>query len=163
MGYINFALNDPFEDLSFRVKWDGRYISGVSKVSALSRSTEVVEHRDGANPAASSKSPGRTAYMAITLERPRTFDTAFEDWAKTVQGFYPESTPVSRAGFRKDIVIELYNEADQKVMAFNVYRCWPSRYEALSALDANATAIVVEQLTLEHEGWGRDVSVIAPA
>jgi len=64
--------------------------------------------------------------------------------------------------FRKDIVIELLNEAGQVMMAFMVYRCWPSRYSALQDLDANSQDIAIESLTLEYEGWERDYSVVEP-
>ena len=64
--------------------------------------------------------------------------------------------------FRKDIIIELYNEAGQLVRAYNVYRCWPSEYRALPDLAANGQAVAIERLKLENEGWERDTSVVEP-
>lgn len=154
-------MADPFEDFNFRVKWDGKFIPGVSKVSALVRSSEVVEHREGGS-TISIKLPGQMKYDPITLERARTSDTAFEDWANLVPGALSGGGVVG-AGFRKDVLIDLLDGAGRLVMAYKVFHCWPSRYETLSALNANESEDVIEQLTLEHDGWERDTSVVAPA
>jgi phage tail-like protein len=155
---------DPYKNFKFRVKWDGRYVAGVSKVSALKRTTEVVKHRDGGDPSSSRKSPGRTEYDPITLERGVTHDPEFEAWANRVwsvgSGLGAE---VSLRNFRKDIIIEMYNEAGQKVLAFQVFRCWVSEYQATPDLDANANAVAIQHIKLENEGWERDVQVVEPA
>jgi phage tail-like protein len=160
---VNPTRFDPYKQFKFRVKWDGRYVAGVSKVSALKRTTEVVEHREGGDPSSSRKSPGRTQFDAVTLERGVTQDTDFEAWANKVwklgAGLGAE---VSLADFRKDIVIELLNEAGQVVHAYKVYRCWPSDYVALSDLDADEASVAFESLTLQNEGWERDTSVVEP-
>ena len=78
---VNPQRFDPYKNFKFRVKWDGRYVAGVSKVSMLKRTTEVVKHREGGDPSTRRKSPGRTEYDAITLERGVTHDVAFEQWA----------------------------------------------------------------------------------
>ena len=120
---VNPTRHDPYQNIKFRVKWDGAYVAGVSKVSGLKRSTEVVEHREGGDPSTSRKSPGRTQFDAITLERGLTQDLAFANWANKVWtlGGNPE---VALADFRKDIVIDFYNEADQLVISYKVHRCW---------------------------------------
>ncbi|MGK4004464.1 phage tail protein [Sorangium sp. So ce1036] len=160
---VNTQRFDPYKNFKFRVKWDGRYVAGVSKVSALKRTTDVVEHRSGGDPSSAHKSPGQTKWEAITLERGVTHDTAFEQWAAKVwrlgAGLGAE---VSLADFRKDILIEVYNEAGQVVLAYKVYRCWVSEYQALPELDASANAVAIQSLKLEHEGWERDVSVVEP-
>src|SRR6266550_6574872 len=84
---VNATRVDPYKNFKFRVKWDGRYVAGVSSVSALRRTTEVVEHREGGDPSSMHKSPGRTTYDAITLERGVTHDTEFEQWANKVWNF----------------------------------------------------------------------------
>ncbi len=154
---------DPYKNFKFRVKWDGRYVAGISKVGALKRTTEMVEHREGGDPSTSHKSPGRTKYDAITLERGVTYDLAFEQWANKVwmlgAGLGSE---VSLKDFRKDIIIEVYNEAGQKVLAYNVYRCWVSEWQALPDLDANANAVAIQHIKLENEGWERDYEVTEP-
>jgi len=164
---VEFPVNptrlDPYKDFKFRVKWDGRYVAGISKMSALRRTTEVVEHREGGDPSASHKSPGQTKYDAITLERGLTQDREFEAWANLVwklgAGLGSET---SLANFRKDVYIELYNEAGQPVLAYKVYRAWVSEYVALPALDAQANAVAIEHIKLENEGWERDTVVTEP-
>jgi phage tail-like protein len=146
------------------VKWDGRYVAGVSKVSALKRSTEVVEHREGGDPSSSRKSPGRTKYEAITLERGVTHDPEFERWANKVWNFGSGlGAEVSLKDFRKDLIIEVYNEAGQAALAYKVYRCWPSDFQTVSDLDANANAVAIQTLKLENEGWERDYEVTEPS
>ena len=161
---VNANRFDPNKNFKFRVKWDGRYVAGVSKVGALKRSTEMVEHREGGDPSTSRKSPGRTKYEAITLERGVTHDLEFERWANKVWNFGSGlGSEVSLSDFRKDIIIELYNEAGQKVIAYNVFRCWVSDYQASPDLDANANAIAIQTIKLENEGWERDLSVVEPS
>jgi phage tail-like protein len=161
---VNATRFDPYKNFKFRVKWDGRYVAGVSKVGALKRSTEMVEHREGGDPSTSRKSPGRTKYEAITLERGVTHDLEFERWANKVWNFGAGlGSEVSLKDFRKDISIELYNEAGQKVLAYNVFRCWVSEFQSLPDLDANANAIAIQTMKLENEGWERDVSVVEPS
>ena len=160
---VNVGRTDPYKNMKFRVKWDGRYVAGVSKVSALKRTTEVVEHRDGGDPSSSSRSPGRTKYEAITLERGVTHDTEFEKWANKVWNYGSGmGAEVSLADFRKDIIIEVYNEAGQLVIAYKVYRCWVSEYQALPDLDASASAVAIERIVLQNEGWERDYEVTEP-
>jgi phage tail-like protein len=162
-----FSVNpnrfDPYKNFKFRVKWDGRYVAGVSKVSALKRSTEVVEHREGGDPSTSRKSPGRTKYEPITLERGVTHDLEFEAWANKVWDFGAGAgAEVSLADFRKDIILDVFNEAGQKVISYKIYRCWVSEYQALPDLDANANAVAIQSLKLENEGWERDTEVTEP-
>lgn len=160
---VNTNRFDPYKNFKFRVKWDGQYVAGVSKVGGLKRTTEVVKHREGGDPSSTRKSPGRTEYEAITLERGVTHDVEFERWANKIWNFQGGSgTEVSLKDFRKDLIIEVYNEADQKVLAYNVYRCWVSEYQALPDLDANANAVAIQHIKLENEGWERDYSVVEP-
>jgi phage tail-like protein len=160
---VNPTRFDPYKNFKFRVKWDGKYVAGVSKISVLKRATEVVTHREGGDPSTSRKSPGQTEFEAITLERGLTEDHAFEDWANLVWKLGAAAGSESSLNeMRKDIYIELYNEAGQLVRAYTVYRCWPSSYQALPDLDANATAVALEQMVLENEGWERDTSVTEP-
>jgi phage tail-like protein len=161
---VNPNRFDPYKNFKFRVRWDGRYVAGVSKVSALKRSSELVEHRDGGNPNTTNKSPGRTKYEAVTLERGVTHDTEFEKWANKVWNFGSGlGSETSLKDFRKDITIEVYNEAGQKVLAYNIFRCWVAEYQALPDLDANANAVAIQTLKLENEGWERDYDVTEPA
>jgi len=154
---------DPYKNFKFRVKWDGRYVAGVSKVSALKRTTEVVKFRDGGDPSTSRKSPGRSEFDAITLERGVTHDTDFEAWASKVwQLGAGLGAEVSLKDFRKDVIIDFYNEAGQLAISYKVYRCWVSEYQALPDLDSNANAVALQHIKLENEGWERDLSVTEP-
>ena len=161
---VNAQRFDPYKNFKFRVKWDGKYVAGVSKVGALKRTTEVVKNREGGDPSTTRKSPGRTEYDAITLERGVTHDPEFERWANKVWNLGAGlGAEVSLKDFRKDIVIEFYNEAGQLVLAYKVFRCWVSEYQALPELDADSGAIAIEYIKLENEGWERDLSVAEPA
>jgi phage tail-like protein len=161
---VNPQRFDPYKNFKFRVKWDGRFVAGVSKVGALKRSTELVEHREGGDPSTSRKSPGRNKFEAITLERGVTHDTEFEKWANKVWNFGSGlGSEVSLKDFRKDIIIELYNEAGQLAIAYKVFRCWVSEFQALPDLDANANAIAIQHIKLENEGWERDYEVAEPS
>jgi phage tail-like protein len=160
---VNAQRFDPYKNFKFRVKWDNKYVAGISKVSALKRTTEVVKHREGGDPSTSRKSPGRTEFEAITLERGVTHDKEFEQWANKIWNFGAGlGSEVALADFRKDLIIEVYNEAGQLALAYKVLRCWVSEFQSLPDLDANANAIAIQHLKLENEGWERDLAVAEP-
>src|SRR5436305_762602 len=160
---VNSYRFDPYKNFKFRVKWDGNYVAAVSKVSALKRTTEVVEHREGGDPSSARKSPGRTKFEPITMERGVTHDSEFEKWANKVWNYGSGlGAEVSLKDFRKDLIIEMYNEAGQVVLAYKVYRCWPSEYQAQPDLDANANAVAIQHIKLENAGWERDYEVAEP-
>ena len=170
---MEFTVNpqrfDPYKNFKFRVKWDGKYVAGISKFGALKRTTEVVTHREGGDPSTSRKSPGRTEYEAIMLERGVTHDLEFEKWASKVWNFKnaqagaeQRTQEVSLEDFRKNIIIDVFNEAGQKAISYKIYRCWVSEYQALPELDANANAVAIQQIKLENEGWERDEEVKEP-
>jgi phage tail-like protein len=161
---VNTERFDPYKNFKFRVKWDGRYVAGVSKVSALKRTTDVVRHREGGDPSSDRKSPGRTQFEAITLERGVTHDTEFEKWANKVWNFGSAlGGEVSLKDFRKDIIVDFFNEAGQLALSYKVYRCWVSEYQSLPELDGNANAVAIQTLKLENEGWERDYDVAEPS
>lgn len=165
---VQFPANpmrvDPYKNFKFRVRWEGRYVAGISKVSALKRSTEVIKWREGGDPSSSRVSPGQSSFDPITLERGVTQDLEFQAWARLVWNFGAAlGAEVSLANFRRNITIEFYNEAGQLAIAYNVYRCWPSSYQALPDLDASANAVAIQSLVLQHEGWERDAGVEEPA
>ena len=160
---VNAQRFDPYKNFKFKVKWDGKYVAGISKVSALKRTTEVVKHREGGDPSSSRKSPGRTEYDAITLERGVTHDKDFEQWANRVWNFGAGlGSETSLADFRKDIILELYNEAGQRVIGYKIFRCWVSEFQAEADLDANANAVLIQNIKVENEGWERDTDVTEP-
>jgi phage tail-like protein len=161
---VNSQRKDPYKNFKFKVKWDGNYVAGVSKVGALKRTTEVVVHREGGDPSTQHVSPGKTKYEPITLERGVTHDKEFEQWANKVWNYGAGlGAEVSLKDFRKDIIIEVYNEAGQLAIAYKVYRCWVSEFQALPDLDANANAVAIQHIKLENEGWERDYEVHEPS
>jgi len=160
---VNPGRFDPYKNFKFRVKWDGRYVAGISKVGALKRTTEVVEHREGGDPSTGRKSPGRSKFEAITLERGVTHDPDFENWANKVWDFGAGAgAESSLADFRKDVILDVFNEAGQKAISYKIYRCWVSEFQALPDLDANANAVAIQTIKLENEGWERDADVTEP-
>jgi len=161
---VNPQRFDPYKNFKFRVKWDGRYVAGISKVGPLKRTTEVVQHREGGDPSTTRKSPGRTTFDPITLERGVTHDVEFERWANKVWNFGAGlGAETSLADFRKDITVEVYNEAGQLALAYHVFRCWVSEFQAVPDLDANANAVAIQHIRLENEGWERDTAVTEPS
>jgi phage tail-like protein len=160
---VNAARHDPYKNFKFQVSFDSKVVAGISKVSGLKRMTEVVKHRSGGDPSTSYKSPGRTEYEAITLERGVTHDDEFEKWANLVWNFAGGSgKEVALKAFRKELTIDVLNEAGQPVLRYHVHRCWVSEYQASSDLDANANAVLIQHLKLENEGWERDDGLPEP-
>ena len=160
---VNPLRFDPYKNFKFRVKWDGRYVAGISKVSSFKRTTEEVEHREGGDPSTSRKSPGRNKFDPVTLERGVTHDLEFEVWANKVWNFGAgPGSESSLADFRKDVILDVFNEAGQKAISYKIFRCWVSEYQALPDLDANANAVAIQHIKLENEGWERDESVTEP-
>ncbi|HLL64855.1 MAG TPA: phage tail protein [Micromonosporaceae bacterium] len=156
---VNAQRYDPYKTFMFRVKWDGEYVAGLSKMSALKRTTTPVVHRDGADPSRERKSPGVTKYEAVTLERGVTHDAKFEAWANLVHSV---ENPISLAKFRKDLIVDVFNEAGQKVLSYTLERCWVSEFQALPAMDAANAAVAIESVKVELENWKRDASVTEP-
>lgn len=157
---VNTTRIDPYKNFKFRVRWDGQVVAGVSKVSALKRTTEVVSHREGGESFSTPRhSPASSKFDPITLERGVTFAPEFEAWANLVYSTEGDGA-VSLANFRKNISIELLNLQGTVVKRYNVFRCWVSEYTALPELDANANAIAFEMLVLQNEGFERDESVV---
>ena len=152
---------DPYKGFKFRVVWDGRPVAGVTGVSGLRRTTEVVEYREGGDASTVHKIPGRTKYDPITLERGVTQDLEFENWANQVRSVSADAA-TSLQDFRRDVLIELYNERGTLAVRWKVFRCWVSAFAAIAELDASGSAIAIERLTLENEGWERDLGVPAP-
>ena len=158
---VNTHRFDPYRTFKFRVKIDNQYVAGLNKCSALRRTTEVTQWREGGDPSASRQLPGKTSFEAVTLEAGVTHDTTFEAWANLVHNFQGDAAG-SLKSFRKDVILDVYNEAGQKVISYKLFRCWVSEYQALPELDATANAVAIQHIKLENEGWERDTSVTEP-
>jgi phage tail-like protein len=153
---VNPRRRDPYKNFKFRVKWDGRYVAGVTNIGGLHRTIEAVRNRGSGSPIANAKSPDRSGHGAITFERGLTHDAEFERWASNMansgSGRHPAA---SLDDFRKEVIVELYNEAGQLAMTYKLSRCWVSEFQALPELDGNANAVAIQRLKLEHDGWER--------
>lgn len=159
---VNTYRHDPYRNFKFKIKWDGKYVAGLSKCSALKKSTEPVDWREGGDPSTGHRLPGKTKYEAITLDAGVTHDTAFEEWANAVNNFQSDAS-MSLKNFRKNVIsIDVFNLQGVKVLSYNVYDCWVSEYQALPELDAGANAVAIQTIKLENEGWERDTSVTEP-
>jgi len=166
---VNTQRYDPYLNYRFKVMWDGRYVAGINKVSALKRVTAFAENRRGAEPGGGTIGPGQTAFDPITLERGVTHDREFEQWANKVWDYnHASASPsptdiVSLKDYRKNMIIELFNEAGQAVARYNIYRCWVSDYQAMAELDGSASTVLIQTIKLENEGWQRDNSLAEPS
>ncbi len=158
---INTHRHDPYRNFKFRIKWDGKDVAGLSKCSALKKTTEVVDWREGGDASVSRKLPGKTSYEAITLEAGVTHDPSFEEWANKVNNYLGDAK-MSLVDFRKDVVIDVSNLQGISVLSYKVYGCWVSEYQALPELDASGNAVMIQTLKLENEGWERDTDVVEP-
>ena len=160
---VNPQRSDPYKDFNFRLKWDGRYVAGASKVGALKRTTDVVIHRDGSD-GSSRKLPGRTEFDAVTIERLVSYDPEFERWANKVWNVGSGAgAGGSLNDFRRDVTIDVYNEAGQLALSYKVFGCWVSEFQALIDVDTNGNAIAIQHIKLENEGWERDYDIQAQA
>lgn len=158
---VNTQRFDPYRNFKFKIKIDNVYVAGLSKCGALKKTTEMAEWREAGDPSTGRKLPGKTKYDAVTLTAGVTHDDTFEKWANLVNNFQGDAN-MSLKNFRKDIVIDVFNEAGQKALSYKVYRCWVSEYQALPELDASANAVMIQTIKLENEGWERDISVTEP-
>ena len=140
---------DSLEDFSFLVDWGGTRTE-MLRVSPLRWSTSVVDHRSGSNILNSTqKGPGLSVYAPITLEREIVSgDTEFQTWAGEVS---------NDAGgpFRRDVIITVLDRQRNPAVVFQIRNCWPSTYEAISELNANAAGVATEKLTLEYDWFIR--------
>ncbi len=156
---INTSRTDPYKNFKFQLVMAGRVVAGVSKISALKRTTEVVSHREGGDVSTPRHSPGATSFEAITMERGITFDRDFEEWANLVYSTQGDAA-VSLANYKRDILINVLNLQGVVVQSYRVFRAWVSEFTALPELDANANAIAIESIVVQNEGWERDPDIV---
>jgi phage tail-like protein len=158
-------VTNPFLTYNFLVKWDGQYVAAVTSVSGLTRRTQVVSFDAGGQPQSAVKIPGQTDYEPVRLARGITTNRAFEEWA-AMTWCYPNTqqlgNEVALATFRKPMQIELHDQQGTLALRYNLYYCWPSEYTALPELDTDADTVALASMTIEHEGWDRDMSVVYP-
>jgi phage tail-like protein len=159
---VNTHRSDPYKNFKFRVVLDGRPVAGLSKMGALKKMTEAIEWREAGDASIVRKLPGRTKFEAISMEAGLTHDTTFEEWANLVNNL-DGAAAMSLAKYRKDIFIEVLNLQGTPVLRFKVVRAWVSEYQATPEMDANANAVAITSIKIEHEGFQRDTSLAEPA
>lgn len=166
MANTGFVVNthrlDPYKNFKFRLLWDGKAVLGISKVSALKRTTEVVKHRSGGDNSFDHKSPGRTSYEGVTMERGVTHDLEFEKWANLVHTYQGDPS-MDLVNYKKDLTLEVMNERGQVAIRYFLFRCWVSEFTAMPDLDANANAVAIENMKIEIEGFLRDADTAEPS
>ena len=161
-GFVTNAHRfDPYKNFKFRVILNDRPVMGVSKVSALKRTTEVVKHRDGGDNSTDRKSPGRTSYEAVTMERGVTHDPEFEKWANLIHHFSGDPS-MDLVNYKKQLTLEIMNERGHVAKRYFLSGCWVSEFTAVPDLDANANAVAIEMIKIEIEGWVRDEDTKEP-
>jgi phage tail-like protein len=147
----------PFENNRFLVISEGSVIPGVSKVSSLEWTADILVFNEGGSPVSISE-PGKIKYQPLTIEREVSSDLFFEQWAQLVASRAPVEDSIL-----KDLRIDVLDSAGQPVVSYKIYRCWPISFEAFSNLDAGGPQILKERLILVYQSFERDLSVIAPA
>ncbi len=161
-GFVKNAHRyDPYKNFKFRIIWDGKPVLGVSKVGALKRTTEVVKHRSGGDNSSDHKSPGRTTYDGLTLERGITHDREFEKWANMVHSYAGDAS-MDLVNYKKELTLEVLNEKGHVAFRYFLHGCWVSEFTTVPDLDANANAVAIEHLKIELEGWERDEDTKEP-
>lgn len=152
---------DPYKNFKFRVLWNKKTVAGVSKVSPLKRTTEVVKYRDGGDNSHDHKTPGRTSFDAITIERGITHDVEFEKWANSIHSWSGDAK-MDLVGFKRELTLEILNEKGHVAIRYFLHGCWVSEFTAVPELNANANAIAIESMKIELEGWERDTDLTEP-
>lgn len=166
---LSSIATDPFRNFKFRVyirhpRIRGFATMGFMSVSGLSITTEVIPYREGGMNTTTQKMPGQSDFSPLTMSRGLAAGHG-EMWYWMKELFVVmQGTGAGRPGqeFRHDVDIKVLDHPTSgRRMArtkahFRVYNAWPTSV-SFSDLDAGANAIVVNQMTLAHEGF--DVAV----
>ena len=155
---------------------------GFTSVSGMAVTTDSIPYREGGYNTTVHQIPGQTTFAPITLQRGVILGTNQNyEWMRnlfaTVQG--GGTTRSVAQNFRCDLEIAVLSHpipsagetaqnspssTDHVAMRFNVYNCWPTSV-AYSDLNAGDNALLVEQMTLVHEGfdvnWAADLTTSA--
>lgn len=162
MFTVNTHRHDPYRTFKFQLLIDGRPVAGLKKMGALKRKTEAIKWRTAGDPSRERVLPGGTSYEPIVLEQGLTHDPVFESWANLVNNIEGDAA-MSLKNFRKDLVLNVLNLQAQVAISYKILRAWVSDYQALPDLDAGTmNAVGIQTITIQHEGWQRDVAVQEP-
>lgn len=154
----NAKVNLPNRNFKFRIYFEGKSepVALVSKMTALKRTTEVVEWREGGESNTIRKLPGKSKYEPITFERGLSLDTDFEDWADLVNKWGGADLAKKDYEFRKELRVEVLDLDGEVVLKYKLHKCWVSEFTAVPDLDANTNTIAMQTLKIEYEGWERE-------
>jgi phage tail-like protein len=161
---VGHIATDPLRNFKFQVQIQHPGIKGFARmgfmsVSGLNVTTEVIPYREGGMNTTTQKMPGQSDFAPITLSKGLAVgDSQMMDWMRqlftVIQG-----TGSGKAGqeFRHMVDIKVLDHPvtsgnTPAKAAFRVYNAWPTAV-AFSDLDAGANAIIVQQMTLAHEGF----------
>ena len=159
---VNAHRFDPYRTFKFQVLIDSQPVAGLKKMSVLKKSTEAVKWRSAGDPAHERIMPGGTTYEAVTLEQGLTHDPVFENWANLVNNIQGNAA-MSLVNYRKDIVLNVLNLQGVVAISYKLFRAWVSEFQALPEFDAGTmNAVGIQTITLQHEGWERDLAVTEP-
>lgn len=159
---VNTHRSDPYRTFMFQVLIDGQPVAGLKKMGMLKKTTEAVKWRSAGDPAHERVMPGGTSYEAVILEQGLTHDPVFETWANLVNNVQGNAA-MSLVSFRKDVVLNVLNLQGLVAISYKLYRAWVSEYQALPEFDAGTmNAVGIQTITLQNEGWERDVAVAEP-
>jgi phage tail-like protein len=160
---VNVHRFDPYKSYRFLVYFGTSTtpVAAVSKVTAIKRSSDVIEYKEGGN-AVILKGLGRTKYEPVTMERGVTYNHDFETWANAAQVLQQGAPSTSLAALRRELAVVLLNEEAQAVYRYTIHRAWVSEFQALPDLDAGSNAVAIEHIKIENEGWERDLSLTEP-
>jgi len=125
--------DSAYRQYRYRLRYKGHEIAGFRGMGLLHPLT-----------------PGRAKSETVTLKRGVTQDSQFQQWANSVT---KSATGAPPAAFRKNVSLEVYNEAGQVVQRFTFTKSWVSQYSALPVLNANGNAVAIEHIKIEVEGW----------
>lgn len=153
---------DPYRTFKFQVVIGGQAVAGLSKMTALKKSTEVVDWRYAGDPSHVRKLPGGSKYEPITLEAGLTHDKQFLELANRVNNIDGDGG-MSLLNFRTNVVINVLNLQGAVALSYKVFKAWVSEFQALPDFDAKTmNAVGIQTLKLEHEGWQLDPAVPEP-
>jgi phage tail-like protein len=162
MFSVNAHRIDPYKNFKFRVNWDNAPVAALSKMSAVKRTTEVVEWRAAGDSSIVRKMPGRSKFEPITLEQGLTHDRKFMEWANLVNNPQGDAA-ASLLNYRKEVRIEVLNLQGTPALAFTLSRAWVSEFQAMPEMDANANAVAIQTIKFEYELFALDEATTEPA
>lgn len=143
MPEATMRLSDPVANFRFIVTclW---MRAGFSKVSGIKEESDVIEYREGNESAFLQKYPGLRKYPEMTFERGLTTEAkGLIQWRNAVIK--------CQQGYKSIVTLVVQTCPGTVARSISLPNSWPSALE-ISDLDAKASEIAVESMTIQHEG-----------